>query len=68
LPTTITQKIELYTQAFHLVRNQIAKDRILDTDGLAQIDEAIRHEINSGIDDVVTIAANACRRLMAGPK
>ena len=61
----IARNIEIYQQAFNLAREHIAKDR--DLNGRAGIvkhlHEAIRHEIQAGVTDVVLIAANAIRKL-----
>ena len=63
----IARNIEIYQQAFHLAREHIAKD--IDLNGRAGIvkhlHEAIRHELQSGTSDVVTIAATAVRKLQA---
>ena len=63
----IARNIEIYQQAFHLAQEHIARDGDLNgRAGLVKhLHEAIRHELQSGVSDVVTIAANAIRKLRA---
>jgi hypothetical protein len=61
----IARKIELYNQALQLARGHIAKDPVLnDRAGItAQLHDAIRHELQAGGADPVSVAANAIRTL-----